>query len=356
MEEDDAEKPARLYMYAQSVMRAQSAASQEKAPRHSPTNEDYYPRVTISALMKILKEPSLGVHHSAVSQAIMHIFKSLGGLRCVPYLPEVVPFIISIAGRCNHGLRESILLQLAQMASIVQYHLAEYMPQIFDLLCVFWTEHLEYVLNLIEEIAIAARDDFEPYVPRLISLLLASATVPKGLAAQLQGMSVPPPSSVRLTNLLHASGATAATPSSALQQQQQQLSQQAVQQHQQQQQQQQQQQYQLQQHQQQAQALQQPSSPSPPPGALKAVRGSPLAALSALERTLRCIDALRGMLKPFSHLVVPAVCKLVSQLAELGMESTPWQLLAANTLRRICLYSSLDEVCQLFLLPYIMCA
>ena len=51
-------------------------------------SEDYYPTVAMEALMRILKDPSLSVHHTAVVQAVMYIFKTLG-LKCVPFLPRV---------------------------------------------------------------------------------------------------------------------------------------------------------------------------------------------------------------------------------------------------------------------------
>lgn len=34
----------------------------------SPSHEDYYPTVVINALMKILRDPSLSMHHTAVIQ------------------------------------------------------------------------------------------------------------------------------------------------------------------------------------------------------------------------------------------------------------------------------------------------
>jgi FKBP12-rapamycin complex-associated protein len=51
-------------------------------------NEDYYPTISIHTLIKILKDPSLSVHHTAVVQALMYIFKTLG-LKCVPFLQSV---------------------------------------------------------------------------------------------------------------------------------------------------------------------------------------------------------------------------------------------------------------------------
>jgi FKBP12-rapamycin complex-associated protein len=54
-----------------------------------PSSDDYYPAVAIRALMKVLKDPSLNVQHSAVITAVMYIFKTLG-LKCVPYLNQVL--------------------------------------------------------------------------------------------------------------------------------------------------------------------------------------------------------------------------------------------------------------------------
>ena len=54
----------------------------------SPSAEDYYPTVAINALMKVLRDASLSAHHTAVIQAVMYIFKTLG-LKCVPFLPRV---------------------------------------------------------------------------------------------------------------------------------------------------------------------------------------------------------------------------------------------------------------------------
>jgi amino acid permease len=39
--------------------------------RRTPSSEDYYPRIAVSSLMKILRDSSLSVHHSSVTQAIM---------------------------------------------------------------------------------------------------------------------------------------------------------------------------------------------------------------------------------------------------------------------------------------------
>lgn len=60
-----------------------------------PSSDDFYPAVSIKALVKILKDPSLGLHHVAVIQAIMYIFKTVGGSKCVKFLPDVCILIVN---------------------------------------------------------------------------------------------------------------------------------------------------------------------------------------------------------------------------------------------------------------------
>ena len=102
-------------------------------------------------------------------------------MKCVSYLPDVLPFLLNILKICSRGLRESILQQLAQMAAIVQYHITPYLPLIFDTLCTFWSEHLEFILNIIEEIAISAPDEFSSYIPRLMPMILSTLTISKNI-------------------------------------------------------------------------------------------------------------------------------------------------------------------------------
>ena len=57
-----------------------------------------------------------------------------------------------------------------------------------DILKEFWNEHLEYVLAIVQQIAITTSDTFSIYLPSLLPLLLSSITVPKGVTyTSLQG-------------------------------------------------------------------------------------------------------------------------------------------------------------------------
>ena len=141
-------KPAHLFMYEQSAMRSLSEPTTRTEAVMTPSNEDYYPRVAVTALMRILRDPSQSVHHSSVTQAIMLIFKSLG-MQCVPFLDQIVPYLLQLIRRSNPGLRESLLQQLSQLASIVQYHLIPYLPALFEIIKDYWTVHLEHILQLV---------------------------------------------------------------------------------------------------------------------------------------------------------------------------------------------------------------
>ena len=43
-----------------------------------------------------------------------------------------------------------------------------------------------------------------------------------------------------------------------------------------------------------------------------------------------------GILRPHIHLIVPVICKLISQLQDIGTQTVPWQCKAVASLRRIC--------------------
>ena len=67
---------------------AENLSSAEMLVLNPGSMEDFFPAVTISVLMRILRDPSLQQHHNAVIQPIVFIFKSLG-VKCVPHVQQV---------------------------------------------------------------------------------------------------------------------------------------------------------------------------------------------------------------------------------------------------------------------------
>jgi len=169
---DGEELPAYLFMYEQYSTPAVPVSKLPPAKRMSPSDDDFYPSVSIQALMRIFREPTLAVHHGMVIQAVMFIFKSLG-MGCVPYLSRVVPLMISTVRSGQTTLRETILKQLATLSLIVREHLRPFLSSIFDVAEEFWdTKHLATIFDLVSNIAIGVPDEFQKFAPRFIHRLL----------------------------------------------------------------------------------------------------------------------------------------------------------------------------------------
>jgi hypothetical protein len=170
---DSEDLPAHLFMYEQYAAVAQPASIHTPAHRMEPDDDGFYPTVAIQALMRIFKNQSLAVHHGMVMQAIMFIFKSLG-LRCVPFLRQVVPQIMVTIKTCGpSNLRESLLKQVSILSGIVREHLRPYVGDVFDIVEQFWfSRHLSTIFSLISHIAVGCADEFKRFVPRLIKLYL----------------------------------------------------------------------------------------------------------------------------------------------------------------------------------------
>eukprot|EP00003_Mantamonas_plastica_P010783 TRINITY_DN2025_c0_g1_i1.p1 TRINITY_DN2025_c0_g1~~TRINITY_DN2025_c0_g1_i1.p1 ORF type:complete len:2240 (+),score=782.23 TRINITY_DN2025_c0_g1_i1:702-7421(+) len=138
----------------------------------TPSSDDYYPTVVIMALMRILRDPSLQTHHKLVIQAVMYIFQSLG-MKCVPFLPQIMPAFLGVMRSCDDGFREFLFQQLGKLVSIVKQHIRGYLDDIFALVQKYWhSSLLIHIIVLVEEISNALKDEFKVYLPNLIPQML----------------------------------------------------------------------------------------------------------------------------------------------------------------------------------------
>ncbi|XP_065362288.1 serine/threonine-protein kinase mTor [Calliphora vicina] len=136
--------------------------------------DEYYPAVAIAALMRILRDPTLSSRHTSVVQAVTYIFQSLG-IKCVPYLSQVLPSLLENVRTANNNLREFLFQQLAILVEIVRQHIITYMNDIFKLIKEFWTNNTPLqstLINLIEQIAVALGGEFRNYLAQLIPQIL----------------------------------------------------------------------------------------------------------------------------------------------------------------------------------------
>ncbi|KAI9000239.1 armadillo-type protein [Gaertneriomyces semiglobifer] len=151
-----------------------SGANAELPMSMSPSADDYYPTVAVNALMKILKDPSLSIHHTAVIQAVMYIFKTLG-LKCVPFLPQIMPPFLSMMRTCPLGMLEFHFQQLGLLVSIVKQHIRGYLTELLALIQEYWspTSNIQItILSLVEAIAVALDGEFKVYLPTLLPQML----------------------------------------------------------------------------------------------------------------------------------------------------------------------------------------
>lgn len=136
--------------------------------------EEYYPSVAISTLMRILRDPTLSTHHTSVVQAVTFIFKSLG-IKCVPYLSQVLPSLLGNVRIADMNLREFLFQQLSTLIEIVKQHIICYMADIFKLIKEFWTTNTPLqttLIHLVEKIAVALGCEFKIYLSQLMPQIL----------------------------------------------------------------------------------------------------------------------------------------------------------------------------------------
>ncbi|KAK9379012.1 armadillo-type protein [Kockiozyma suomiensis] len=136
--------------------------------------DEYYASVVIKILLTILRDPSLGTHHTAVVQAIMYIFKTLG-VKCVPFLGEIIPVFLQVMRTCSHSILDFYFQQLGIMVTIVRQHIRNFLPDIFSLVNEFFNKSpgLQItILSLVESVSRAMEGDFKMYMQQLLPLML----------------------------------------------------------------------------------------------------------------------------------------------------------------------------------------
>ncbi|EXJ80982.1 FKBP12-rapamycin complex-associated protein [Capronia epimyces CBS 606.96] len=142
----------------------------------TPSNEEYYPTVVINTLMQtILADHTLVQYHSAVIDAVVTIFKTIG-MKCVPFLGQIIPGFLSVI-RSSHPTRlESYFNQLAVLVNIVRQHIRAFLPEIIEVIREFWNTSRQVqstILSLIEAISMSLEGEFRRYLAGLLPLMLA---------------------------------------------------------------------------------------------------------------------------------------------------------------------------------------
>ncbi|KAF2210767.1 hypothetical protein CERZMDRAFT_99368 [Cercospora zeae-maydis SCOH1-5] len=141
----------------------------------TPSNEDYYPTVVIHTLMEMLKEDTLKSYHSAVCEAVMNIYATMG-MKCVPFLGIVVPGMVGVLKDAGTENRlEGYFNQLSSLVKIVRQHIRPHLPGILEAISDYWhrsTQLQSTILSLIESIARSLEGEFKVYLANVLPLML----------------------------------------------------------------------------------------------------------------------------------------------------------------------------------------
>ncbi|CAI5758005.1 unnamed protein product [Candida verbasci] len=140
----------------------------------SPSNEEYFPTVAITNLMKILKDSSLSIHHTKVIQAIMYIFQTLG-LKCVSFLPQIIPGIINVMHTCEQSMLKFYFQQLGDIILIVKQHIRPFLTDIFNVIKEFFHVSQQFqvtIIGVIQSVSRSLEGEFKLYLPDVLTLLL----------------------------------------------------------------------------------------------------------------------------------------------------------------------------------------
>lgn len=141
----------------------------------TPSNEEYYPTVVMNTLMyNVLRDNSLAQYHSAVIEAIVTIFKTLG-LKCVPFLGQIVPTFVAIIRGAPQARLEAYFNQLAILVSIVRQHIRPYTKELVALVKDFWdiNEKVQAtVLLLVDALSKSLEGEFKVDILQILPLMM----------------------------------------------------------------------------------------------------------------------------------------------------------------------------------------
>ena len=159
-------------------------------------SEQYYCTTAVSALVKLLKDPSLARLHSATMQALLEIFQSMG-VRSSTYLGDVMPILLSLLkmGNTENGsISNHILGTLASLIDTVGLHIRPFASGITNLCLDLWSVGIYHrlpLLAVLRSLAAAMMGETLPglvaFTPLIVSFLAGSRD-PDSLIAMLRAL------------------------------------------------------------------------------------------------------------------------------------------------------------------------
>ncbi|KAE8266737.1 hypothetical protein A4X09_0g5605, partial [Tilletia walkeri] len=142
----------------------------ELAMMAGPTSDEYYQNVAVEALLGVLRDSTLTAHHYLAIEGLTYMFQTQG-LRCVNFLPQVIPAFLHVIQTCTASHAESYYPKLAQLVGFIKQHIRSYLPQVFALIKDKWTATPNAqgpIVDLIQALAKALEGEFKTYLPQIL--------------------------------------------------------------------------------------------------------------------------------------------------------------------------------------------
>ncbi|KAJ6236572.1 serine/threonine-protein kinase mtor [Anaeramoeba flamelloides] len=130
--------------------------------------DDYYPKICIIALSRVLNDPKKTTYLKETLDALKIIISNLG-ISCVPFLPTIVPTFLNIFYGCDLKLQKALFRQLKDLVKIVRHNIKPYLNDILILIEQFWDPSLYIqIISLIEVLSKTFEKNFQSKLPSLI--------------------------------------------------------------------------------------------------------------------------------------------------------------------------------------------
>ena len=139
----------------------------------SQSNEEYYPRVAITRLTKILNDSTLSTHYTTSTQAIIHILQLLG-TRSTVFLDQVMPSILSVMKTCPPSLLDFYFQQLSSLITLAKQEIVPYVEEVFTTIFEFFPiiKLQSTIISLIEVLSTTIRSELKQYMPLILTHFL----------------------------------------------------------------------------------------------------------------------------------------------------------------------------------------
>lgn len=138
------------------------------------SNEDYFQAVVFNSLVGIVQDPALSaLHYTKSMDAMTHIFLTTG-LKCVTFLPQVIPAMLAAIRHNGPTYQGPWLSKLGTLISLVKQHIRNFLDPIFTMILEYWNNPAlqSYVIKLVGVTAEALEGEFKAFLPRLLQDIL----------------------------------------------------------------------------------------------------------------------------------------------------------------------------------------